>query len=106
MLEKNLILMTILLCTLIAMPTYSVLAENDWSQNAVNAINDLVNKIEYIIKYALNRVIALVIDVARIAYVLLAVLGFLLWASGYSTYTGRKMLIGAVLLAIIVELLG
>jgi len=88
------------------MPVYSVLAEDDWSQNAVNTINDLVNKIEYIIKYALNRVIALVIDVARIAYVLLAVLGFLLWASGYSTYTGRKMLIGAVLLAIIVELLG
>ncbi|RLF16385.1 MAG: hypothetical protein DRJ66_03205 [Thermoprotei archaeon] len=94
-----------LLIGAIVMPVY-VRAEDDWSQSAIKAIDDLVNRIEDIMKYALMRVMELVIDIARIAYVLMAVLGFLFWASGYSTYTGRKMLLGALLLAIVVELLG
>lgn len=45
------------------------------------------------------------VNVMRVVYIVLAAIGILLWAAGIEPYKGRKLIIGAIVLAIAVEYL-
>lgn len=45
------------------------------------------------------------VNVMRVVYIVLAAIGVLLWAAGIEPYKGRKLIIGAIVLAIAVEYL-
>ncbi|MBC7112815.1 MAG: hypothetical protein H5T34_02155 [Candidatus Methanomethyliales bacterium] len=43
--------------------------------------------------------------VMKITYFTIGLAGFILWASGFSKYTGRRLMIGALIMALVVEIL-
>lgn len=43
--------------------------------------------------------------VIKITYFTIGLAGFLLWASGFSKYTGRKLMVGALIMAFVSEIL-
>lgn len=69
----------------------------------ISWIDSLMDSIRNIIMHLLHRILFLVLDIARIAYVVLAVVGAIMWATGFSPYQGRRMLFAAILTALVVE---
>ena len=68
-------------------------------------IDEWKNSLIEVVKYVYAALIDFVRSVGRIIYLSLGTVGFLLWSTGFSRYTGKKMLIGAILLAFFIELL-
>jgi len=64
----------------------------------VNAVQDLGG-------YFLQKVIKLLLFIARIVYIVIAIVGVTLWFSGIQPYKGKRYTIGAGILAIAVEIL-
>lgn len=58
-----------------------------------------------VVTWSIKNVLATVAEIARILYVALGVGGFVLWSSGISRYTGKRLLMGALGLAIFMEVL-
>lgn len=55
--------------------------------------------------YILEKLIKMLLFVARIVYIILAIVGLILWLSGLQPFKGRRYTFGAVALAIAVEIL-
>jgi len=68
-------------------------------------IDRILRIIEEVASYTLRGLLELLISLARIAYIVMAIAGLIMWATGFSIYSGRKFLIGALVLALIVELM-
>jgi hypothetical protein len=43
--------------------------------------------------------------VIKITYFTIGLAGFVLWASGFSKYTGRRLMVGALIMAFVAEIL-
>ncbi len=77
---------------------------NDWVSIAERYIDNILLGIKALLKHALISILDLALDLARIAYIAMAVIGLIMWASGFSTYSGRKLIMGSLILAILVEI--
>ena len=58
-----------------------------------------------IVEYLYHSLIEFLKAVGRMIYLTLGIVGFVLWATGFSRYTGRRLLYGAILLAFLIGLL-
>lgn len=58
---------------------------------------------EEMIRWILTNILNLLARIGRLIYVTLGVSGFTLWSTGLSRYTGRRLLIGALMLALFLE---
>lgn len=68
-------------------------------------IDNIFNSATEISTYVLVKIYDTIIIIARILYMVLGLYGFVLWFSGYSPYRGRRILMGAAALAIVIELI-
>ncbi len=57
------------------------------------------------LKHTLVKAYYILISLARILYLVLGLAGSIAWFSGFSPYKGRKMVIGALILAILTEII-
>jgi len=55
--------------------------------------------------YLLHQIIVFLIYLARVIYVIVGLVGIILWASGLQPHKGKRFVIGAVILAIVTEVL-
>ncbi len=82
--------------------TNNTLDPFQWLKNifdkGMTAIEDFGN-------YLLKRIITFLLFFSRFLYIIVAVVGSILWLSGLQPHRGRRFVIGAVLLAIVTELL-
>jgi len=74
----------------------------DWLKNIFNkglqTVEDLGN-------YLLNRLIKTLLFIGRIIYIIVAIVGLILWFSGLQPHKGKRFTYGAAILAIVVEML-
>ncbi len=71
-----------------------------WIEDKVNSI---FSEAERLTKLILIKVFDFLLLIARLIYMSLALAGALMWFSGLSPYKGRRMIIGAAIIALIVE---
>ncbi|MCD6510853.1 MAG: hypothetical protein J7L11_10770 [Thermoprotei archaeon] len=91
---------------LLKLPPLILRAEgDDWVLITQRYIDSLIAGMREILHHALLSILGLALDLARVAYIVMAVIGLLMWASGFSTYSGRKLLIGSLILAVLVEVM-
>lgn len=55
------------------------------------------------LKHVLTLILSLSMDIARIVYMLMLLVGVILWATGIWKYQGRQLIIGGILVAIFAE---
>jgi len=82
----------------------STLAE-DWVDKPLELLDKIMTGIRAMLSKTLVEITSIAVEAARLSYVAMAIIGLLLWASGFSPYTGRRLMIGAVILAMVTELL-
>jgi len=102
--EKPLItktLKSILLITIITILIYN----NTFVLATPSIIDQLITNLQAEIIDTLIKLFNTTLSIMRIAYIVLAALGIFLWASGIESYRGKKLIIGAIILAIAVEYL-
>lgn len=74
--------------------------------NALPSIIDqIINEIDKEFFSTMNRVFNLILKIMRVAYIVVGAIGVLLWALNIETYRGKKLIIGAIITAIVVEYL-
>lgn len=73
--------------------------------NVAQKIDEIFSFIESIIEYLGTRLLSFVKIVAKAICLALIALGVLLWASGFSPYRGKQMVIGGIILLILSSLL-
>ncbi|MGB9730067.1 MAG: hypothetical protein ACP5GU_08560 [Thermoprotei archaeon] len=71
-----------------------------WIENKVNSI---FSEAESLTKLILTKVFYFLLLIARLIYISLALGGILEWFTGISPYKGRRMIIGAAIIALAVE---
>jgi len=72
---------------------------------APSVIEKLLSQVQAEVIDTLVKVFSTVLTIMRVAYFVLGAIGVFLWASGIESYRGRKLIIGAIILAIAVEYL-
>ncbi|MEM3832360.1 MAG: hypothetical protein QW128_02000 [Thermoprotei archaeon] len=72
----------------------------EWLENKVNSI---FSEAQNLTKLILTRVFYFLLLIARLIYISLALGGILEWFTGISPYKGRRMIIGAAVIALAVE---
>jgi hypothetical protein len=71
-----------------------------WLEDKVNSI---FSEAERLTQLILIKVFDFLLLIARLIYMSLALVGALEWFTGLSPYKGRRMIIGAAIIALIVE---
>jgi len=66
-------------------------------------VDNVLGQIEDLITTALDKLYAVFINVARGLYMLLAVAGVLLYATGFNAHRGKQLIIGAIIIAVLLE---
>jgi len=66
-------------------------------------INSIFSEAERLTQLILIKVFDFLLLIARLIYMSLALVGALEWFTGLSPYKGRRMIIGAAIIALIVE---
>ena len=94
-------LKSILLITIITILIYN----NTFVLATPSIIDQLITNLQAEIIDTLIKLFNTTLSIMRIAYIVLAALGIFLWASGIESYRGKKLIIGAIILAIAVEYL-
>jgi len=64
-----------------------------------------INTVQDLGSYLLHQAIKLLLFLARIVYIVVGIIGVILWFSGLQPYKGRRYVIGAGILALAVEIL-
>jgi cytochrome b subunit of formate dehydrogenase len=70
-----------------------------------NLFDKGVSTVQDLGSYLLHQAIKLLLFLARIVYIVVALIGVILWFSGLQPYKGKRYTIGAGILAIAVEIL-
>jgi hypothetical protein len=70
-----------------------------------NLFNQGFNQAQDFGNYLLHEIVNFLIFLGRIIYIIVGLVGLILWASGLQPHKGKRFVIGAVLLAIIIEVL-
>lgn len=90
--------------------TNSTSSINTSSNNTINPykwledkVNSIFSEAERLTQLILIRVFDFLLLIARLIYMSLALIGALEWFTGLSPYKGRRMIIGAAVIALIVE---
>lgn len=83
----------------------SELQDDELVMRVQSFIDRILRMVEDVTLHTLRGMLRLLISLARIAYIVLAVIGLIMWATGFSVYSGRKFLMGSLLLALLVELM-
>ena len=94
-------LKTILLTTVITV----VITNSAPALATPSIIDQLITNVQTDIIDTLIKLFNTTLNIMRVAYIVLAAIGVFLWASGIESYRGRKLIIGAIILAIAVEYL-
>ncbi|RLF21609.1 MAG: hypothetical protein DRJ68_03095 [Thermoprotei archaeon] len=76
---------------------------NKYINGFKSAIDDFLSSIQEALIYVINKGLIFLVTVIRASYVALALLGVVLWASGFSPYRGRSLILGAIILAVVSE---
>ncbi len=101
---SSLFLAVLILSTVIAGKT-----SNETFPNIIEEFKKQLDKwrenLAEIVEYLFQSLIEFLRTVGRMIYLTLGIVGFLLWTTGFSRYTGRRLLYGAILLAFLIELL-
>jgi len=66
----------------------------------------VMNAIQYVesfLKTVLNRIYSLALDVMRLAYNAMLAVGILLYATGFDSFRGKRLIVGALVLAAATE---
>jgi len=82
-----------------------VITNNALVTAAPSVIDQLITTIQTEIIDTLIKLFNTTLSIMRVAYVVLAAIGVFLWATGMESYRGKKLIIGAIILAIAVEYL-
>lgn len=80
-------------------------ATNDPFEWLKNIFTQGISKAEDLGNYLLHQIISFLIYLARIIYVIVGLIGIILWASGLQPHRGKRFVIGAIILAILTEIL-
>ncbi|RLE71426.1 MAG: hypothetical protein DRJ37_05015 [Thermoprotei archaeon] len=70
-----------------------------------NFLDTIISEVETVIVNGLRRMLMTVIKIARIAYLLMGIAGVLMWASGYAISRGKQLIVGAIIIAVLLEAL-
>ena len=80
---------------------------NSTGESPFQWLRDLIDRVSdeafLTLKYALVKAYYLLLSIARVLYIVMGLAGAIAWLTGYSPYKGRRMLVGALLLAILTE---
>ena len=71
-----------------------------WLKATIEGVMDNGFKL---MQYLLIKAFYMLLTLARILYMVVGLAGFVSWFTGYSPYRGRRMVIGALLLALVTE---
>ncbi|MCD6459006.1 MAG: hypothetical protein B6U95_00725 [Thermofilum sp. ex4484_82] len=68
-------------------------------------IEEIIASFEEIVISGLNRLLTAIINIARAIYILLGIAGVILWATGFNPGRGKQLIIGAIVIAVLLEML-
>jgi len=68
-------------------------------------LDSIISEVETIIVSGLKRVLTAVIKIAKVTYIVMGIAGVLMWASGYAVSRGKQLIIGAIIIAVLLEAL-
>ncbi|RLE66653.1 MAG: hypothetical protein DRJ38_01045 [Thermoprotei archaeon] len=68
-------------------------------------LDTIISEVETVIVNGLKRMLVAIIKIARIAYLLMGIAGVLMWASGYAVGRGKQLIVGAIVIAVLLEAL-
>jgi len=75
------------------------------STNFLELFDKILSDIENILQQAVNRVMKFIISVIRTIYVLMAVIGIILWVTHWNPSRGKHLILGAIILMLLAEYL-
>lgn len=70
-----------------------------------SVVGDWLNFFQSNLEWFATTIVGFMKYVVKTIYFAVGLLGFVMWASGFSRYTGKKLIIGAVAMAIVSEIL-
>lgn len=93
----------IILALVIPTPATTVLADARKDNEFDQRVRDFFDKLEIAIMTVSELLLVFIIKIMRVAYTIMATLGFLFWASRWNRRMGLELIVGAIILLIIVE---
>ncbi|MGQ9515207.1 MAG: hypothetical protein ACUVTL_09230 [Thermoproteota archaeon] len=103
---KERVIFAVIVATIL-LPAFLTTAKADPS-NIVSSINSLIDRIfdtiEGIAAHLAQRTLSTGIFIARVAYLALIIVGIVLRYTGLSSYGGRNMIVGGLVLALVSEI--
>ena len=78
---------------------------NDFLSKVKEKVDAFLTGVQELFLFTLQRGLEVLITIARASYLVLGLLGIVLWGTGVSPYRGRHLIVGAVVLAIVTEVL-
>lgn len=97
-------LKAIVMISLILLSVFSA-SENDPFEWIKNIFDKGLNAIEELGTYLIMKFVQFLLFIARLVYILVGVVGVILWFSGIQPHKGRRFVIGALFLAAATEIL-
>lgn len=70
-----------------------------------SVVGDWLNFFKYNLEWFASTIVEFMKHALKTIYFVVGMAGFVMWASGFSRYTGKKLIIGAIAMAIFSEIL-
>ncbi|MDH5811386.1 MAG: hypothetical protein QXP73_01765 [Candidatus Methanomethylicaceae archaeon] len=99
--EITLVVLTSLLLCIYVFPVRAESVQERFQNTISSWMQFFENNLEWF-SLTLNEFLKRVI---KITYFTIGLAGFVLWASGFSKYTGRRLMVGALIMAFVAEIL-